>query len=83
MGLLKNRFKAMTKKSVFVFASLLLAVTLVTAFYWLTLSEVDPCDNPQADISAAIIADGDQDQAGLANRAIIMHGACDKTEDTE
>lgn len=83
MHFLDTRFGDMTKKSAFIFASLLLAITLVTALYWLTLSEVDPCDNPQADVSAAILADGDEDQAGLANRAILMRGACDKTEDSQ
>jgi len=49
--------------------------TLLLAFYWLTLVDEDPCANPQSDISAAILAEGD-DQDGLANRAILMRGAC-------
>lgn len=73
----------MTRKSIFIAASLLLLVTLVTALYWLTLDQQDPCDNPQADISAAILADGDENQDGLANRAILMRGACKPKEDTE
>ena len=49
--------------------------TLLLALYWLTLVEEDPCANPQPDISAAILAEG-EDQDGLANRAILMRGAC-------
>ena len=55
--------------------------TLLLALYWLTLVEEDPCANAQADISAAILAEGD-DQDGLANRAILMRGAC-KPENPE
>lgn len=50
--------------------------TLLLALYWLTLVDEDPCANPQSDVSAAILAEGD-DQDGLANRAILMRGACE------
>ena len=53
--------------------------TLVLALYWLTLVDEDPCENPQADVSAAILAEG-EDQSGLANRAILMRGACNRDE---
>lgn len=72
----------MTKKHLFAAAALALVITLVTALYWLTLDETDPCANPQADISAAILADDGGDQAGLANRAILMRGSCAKEENT-
>ena len=49
--------------------------TLLLSLYWLTLVDEDPCANPQSDVSAAILAEGD-DQDGLANRAILMRGAC-------
>ncbi|MEP0202951.1 MAG: hypothetical protein ABJ084_10130 [Halioglobus sp.] len=53
-----------------------IAITaLLLALYWLTLVEEDPCANAQSDVSAAILAEGD-DQDGLANRAILMRGAC-------
>lgn len=55
---------------------LLTAVLLVAVLAWLTLSEEDPCANPQSDISAAVLADGDGDQDALVNRAIIMKGTC-------
>ncbi|MEP6391094.1 MAG: hypothetical protein ABJ056_14365 [Halioglobus sp.] len=53
-----------------------IAITaLLLALYWLTLVEEDPCANARSDVSAAILAEGD-DQDGLANRAILMRGAC-------
>jgi hypothetical protein len=62
-------------------AALLMVITLGAALYWLTLDQSDPCASPQTDISAAIIAEGDNDQGGLANRAMIMRGACDESKD--
>jgi hypothetical protein len=82
-GGLKPVAEAMTKKHLFAAAALALAITLVAALYWLTLDETDPCANPQADISAAILADDGDDQAGLANRAILMRGGCPKEETTK
>jgi len=55
--------------------------TLILALYWLTLVDEDPCANPQSDVSAAILAEGD-DQDGLANRAILMRGACKPDTET-
>jgi len=49
--------------------------TLVVALYWLTLTEEDSCASAQSDVSAAILAEG-ENQDGLANRAILMRGAC-------
>ncbi|MEP4484774.1 MAG: hypothetical protein ABJ013_04010 [Halioglobus sp.] len=64
------------KKSLLFKACAALAVTtLLLALYWLTLVEEDPCANAQSDVSAAILAEGDN-QDGLANRAILMRGAC-------
>ncbi len=51
-------------------------VLLIAVLAWLTLSEQDPCANPQADISGAALADPDGDQDALVNRAIIMKGKC-------
>ncbi|MEH6517885.1 MAG: hypothetical protein V7742_14495 [Halioglobus sp.] len=62
-------------------AALLMIITVGGAMYWLTLDQSDPCASPQTDISAAIIAEGDDDQGGLANRAMIMRGACDENKD--
>ncbi|MEP1471683.1 MAG: hypothetical protein ABJK20_15280 [Halieaceae bacterium] len=70
----------MTQKMVFAIAALALAGTLIYALYWLTLDTTDPCANPQADVSAAILADESGDQAGLANRAILMRGNCVEQE---
>ena len=51
-------------------------VLLVAVLAWLTLSEEDPCSNPQTDISGAVLADPDGDQDALVNRAIIMKSKC-------
>ncbi len=67
--------------------SLLIAVTffavvgLVVLLYQLTLDEADPCAAPQADTSAAILADEAGDQDALANRAILMRGNCESSDD--
>ncbi len=53
-------------------------VLLVAALAWLTLSDEDPCANPQGDISGAVLADQDGDQDALVNRAIIMQNKCKK-----
>ncbi|MFT6285409.1 MAG: hypothetical protein ACJA09_000144 [Alcanivorax sp.] len=68
----------MPKNTLLRAAALLMVITVGSALYWLTLDQSDPCASPQADISAAIIAEGDDDQGGLANRAMIMRGACDE-----
>lgn len=70
----------MTKKILFAVAALALAGTLIYALYWLTLDSTDPCENPQGDVSAAILADGTEEQDGLANRAILMRGKCAQQE---
>ena len=69
----------MSRKTLLSAATLLMIITVSGALYWLTLDQSDPCASPQADISAAIIAEGDDDQGGLANRAMIMRGACDES----
>ena len=64
------------------YAPLLAAVAglaIVVALYWLTVHEnqEDPCADPQGDVTAAILADGDDAADALANRAILQRGACD------
>ena len=58
--------------------SFLAIISLVAVMAWLTMYEEDPCANPQSDVSAAVLADGDGDQDGLINRAIIMKGKCEE-----
>lgn len=59
-------------------------IFLVALLAWLTLSgEDDPCADPQADISAAVLAGDAGDQDALVNRAIIMRGRCAKKGDEE
>lgn len=68
------------------FNALILAFVLglVALLYWLTLDEPeDPCADPQTDISAAVLGDETADQDALVNRAIIVRGACDKTEQSK
>ena len=51
---------------------------MIALLYWLTLVEPeDPCADPQADVSGAVLADDPDSQDALVNRAIIMRGACD------
>lgn len=56
----------------------LLLVLLIGIAAVLTQEDEDPCANPQADITAAILADSAGDADALANRAIIMRGKCAK-----
>lgn len=58
--------------------SILVVTSLIAVLGWLTLTEEDPCANPQVDISGAVLADPDGDQDALVNRAIIMKGKCKK-----
>ena len=51
---------------------------LVAIMAWLSLTDEDPCANPQADISAAVLAEQAGDQDALINRAIIMKSECEK-----
>lgn len=53
-------------------------ISLVALFAWLTMTEEDPCANPQSDISASVLADAEGDQDALINRAIIMKGQCEE-----
>jgi hypothetical protein len=59
--------------------SLLLTLLIAGALYLLTLdpSQEDPCLDPQSDISGAILAD-DEDQDALANRAMLQRKLCEK-----
>lgn len=54
-------------------------VSIGAAVYWLTLdaSQADPCLAPKNDTTAAILG-SDDDQAGLANRAMLQKQLCDK-----
>ncbi|MFK8048804.1 MAG: hypothetical protein AB8B81_10245 [Halioglobus sp.] len=56
----------------------LAVIALIAALAWLTMSEEDPCANPQSDISASVLAEPNGDQDALTNRAIIMKANCDK-----
>jgi hypothetical protein len=58
--------------------SVLVVMLLIGVMAWLTFTEEDPCANPQADISGAVLAEPDGDQDALANRAIVMKGKCKK-----
>ncbi len=70
----------MTRNQLFVVSAAITLLILTAALYWLTLEEADPCAAPQADISAALLAEGGDGDA-LANRAILMRGACDENAD--
>ncbi|MEH6582106.1 MAG: hypothetical protein V7754_09235 [Halioglobus sp.] len=66
----------MQYKSSMQIITIAVAISLIAVLAWLTMSEEDPCANPQADISASVLAeDGDQD--ALVNRAIIMKANCE------
>jgi len=53
-------------------------ISLVGLLAWLTVTDEDPCANPQSDISASVLADAEGEQDALINRAIIMRANCDK-----
>ena len=58
--------------------SVFTVLLLVAIMAWLSLTDEDPCANPQADISAAVLAEQAGDQDALINRAIIMKSECEK-----
>jgi len=65
------------KAAIFIFI-----ISLIAVLAWLTLvEETDPCANPQADISGAVLADQAGDQDALVNRAIILKGDCEEKAD--
>ena len=68
------------KKTLLAFGVFVLAVGGIALLAWLTLYEEDPCANPQGDIGAAVLAEGNGDQDALVNRAIIVKGNCEKRE---
>ena len=60
-------------------ATFAFVVFLVWLLAWITMPpEEDPCDDPQTDVSAAVIADQGGDQEALVNRAIILRGKCEQ-----
>ena len=73
----------MQLSSLFKPGALIFIAAMIALLAWLTTTgeqQTDPCANPQADISASVLADEDGDQDALANRAIIMRGKCEKKE---
>lgn len=68
----------MKKSSLLQAGTLLLVILLIAVLAVLTQQDEDPCANPQADISGAILADGAGDQDALANRAILVRAACER-----
>ncbi len=60
-------------------AIFLFVIFLVAVLSWLTQPlDEDPCANPQADVSAAVLADQPGEQDALVNRAIILKNHCEK-----
>ncbi|MEP4147823.1 MAG: fatty acid cis/trans isomerase [Halioglobus sp.] len=70
--------KLLLRAGAFLFAILIIAV-LVN----LTRDDSDPCDSPDTDITAAILADAEGNQNALTNRAILMRGKCAKKDQIE
>jgi hypothetical protein len=68
------------KKALLAFGVFVLAIGGIALLAWLTIYEEDPCANVQGDVGAAVLADGDGDQEGLINRAIIVRGNCEKKQ---
>ena len=58
--------------------SFIAVISLIALLAWLTMSDEDPCENPQSDISASVLAEDEADQDGLINRAIIMKANCEE-----
>lgn len=56
--------------------SFIAVMLLIAVLAWLTMTEEDPCANPQADVTGSVLADGEGDQDALINRAIILKGKC-------
>ena len=58
-------------------AFVVLGIAALAYFLTLDASQSDPCLNLQNDVSAAILAE-DQDQDALANRAMLQKKLCEK-----
>ncbi|GHD29581.1 hypothetical protein GCM10007053_10360 [Halioglobus pacificus] len=66
-------FKAVT----FVFV-----ISMIAVLYWLTFGQqADPCAAPQSDISGAVLADDEDAQDALVNRAIVVRANCANRKD--
>ena len=70
------------RRTLLAFAVFTLAIALVATLAWVTVYDEDPCANPQGDVSAAVLADGEGDQDALVNRAIIFKAKC-KNQDAD
>jgi len=53
-------------------------IALIAMLAWLTETDEDLCANPQSDISASVLADGQGDQDAMINRAIIYKANCEE-----
>ena len=73
----------MNTKLIFRAATFLFVILIIGVLAQLTLDDTDPCDSADTDMTAAVLADGEGDQGGLTNRAILMRGKCAKTEALE
>lgn len=70
----------MNTKMILRAATFLFVILIVGVLIQLTLDDSDPCDTPDADMTAAVLADGEGDQSALTNRAIVMRGKCSSAE---
>ncbi len=63
-----------------VFLFVVLGIGLLALVTW---EEDDPCDNPQADITGAVLADSEGDQSALTNRAMLERERCQRARQKE
>ncbi len=72
----------MAKTAIFTAVAIVAAITLIAVLYLLTSDQTtgEACFDSQRDIGAAVLADREDDQDALVNRAIIVRGNCDQDE---
>jgi hypothetical protein len=51
-------------------------ILVVATLAWLTLVPPEPCETPNADIGAAVLAEEEGDQDALINTAIFRRARC-------
>jgi hypothetical protein len=65
------------RKTLHLVLSFSVVVLIIAALAYVTGEPEDPCEQTATDTSAAVLADG-EDQDGLINRAIILRANCDR-----
>ncbi len=72
----------MARTTIFTIVAFIAVISLAAVLYQMTRDPVtvDACFDSHRDIGAAVLADDEEDQDALVNRAIIVRANCDQNE---